>query len=1265
MVFSSGTSNVVRDVFLSTPGVINGSVGITVNFVPVVTTTLNVLSYLENATTAIDSAIIVSDLDSTNLASATISITSGFISSQDILSFTNQNGITGNYNSSTGVLTLTGTATVANYQTALRSITYTNNSDTPNITTRTISFQVNDGSLNSSITSRNIKITAVSDAPVLVNNNFTVNQGNSVIVTNSMLRTTDVDNTDAQLIYTLKSLPANGTLRLNSINLAVNSTFSQSDINNSRVTYIHNGSQTTNDNFNFVVSDGATTTTRISTAVDGTQGNSYSSNPAISADGRYVVFLSNASNLVSGDSTDTVDAFVKDTTTNSITRITRTFMSQGINGPFNPAISADGRYVVFESYASDLVIDDTNGAADIFVKDTTTNSRITRVSTAADGFQGGNSSENPAISANGRYVVFQSEASNLVSGDTNGAADIFVKDTTTNSITRVSTAADGSQGNSESYVPDISADGRYVVFESNAFNLVSGDTNGLRDVFIKDTNTNSITRVSTAANGSQGNGGSENPAISADGRYVVFRSNASNLVSGDTNNNWDVFIKDTTTNSITRVSTAANGSQGNGTSYFPDISADGRYVVFESNAFNLVSGDTNFTDDIFVKDTTTNNITRFSMAADGSEGNSYSSDPAISADGSYVVFTSIASNLVSGDTNGTSDVFLSSRRVINGSVGITVSIGNPYTPIESAGNTKLVKDSTNKYFTQVGTNTPIAIKNGGQQIYQNIYGSDWQTLAAETVNGDNQVLWKNVAGNFLHIWRLDSNWNWVSSEGQYALNSADAFIQETKFGIDANGDGVIGNPTPIESVGNTKLVKDPTNKYFTQIGTNTPTAIKNGGQQIYQDIYAGWQTLAAETVNGDNQVLWKNVAGNFLHIWHLDSNWNLVSGEGQYALNSADAFTQETNFGIDTNSDGIIGNPYSLIESVGNTKLVKDTANKFFAQVGTSTPNSIKNGGQQIFPNIYGSDWQTLAVETVNGDNQVLWKNVAGNYLHIWHLDSNWNWLSSEGQFGLNSAEALTQETNFGIDTNGDSVIGTIGNPYSLIEAAGNTKLVKDTANKFFAQIGTSTPISIKNGGQQIYQDIYAGWQTLAVETVNGDNQVLWKNTNGNYLHIWHLDGNWNWLSSEGQFGLNSANAFTQETSFGIDTNGDGIIGNPYTLIEAAGNTKLVKDPANKYFAQVGTATPIAIQNAGVQIFPDIYPGWQTLAVETVNGDNQVLWKNVAENYLHIWHLDNSWNRVSSEGQFGLNSANAFTQETNFGIDANSDGIIGNPLVIV
>ena len=527
-----------------------------------------------------------------------------------------------------------------------------------------------------------------SASPVIVNKSFTVSEGNSIIVTNSFLRTTDVDNTDAQLIYTLKSLPVNGALRLNGVNLGVNGTFSQDDINNSRVTYIHNGSQTANDTFNFVVSDGDNTTTRISTATDGTQGNSDSLVAAISADGRYVAFSSTASNLVSGDTNGIKDAFVKDLTTNIITRVSTAANGTQSNGnTSNPSISGNGRYVVFESDASNLVSGDTNGTSDVFVKDLTTNI-ITRVSTAANGTQGNNASYQPVISSDGRYVVFKSAASNLVSGDTNGdldsnGVDVFVKDLITSSITRVSTASNGAQGNNGSGNGSISADGRYVVFESDAFNLVNGDTNGGSgllsingtDIFIKDLTTNATTRVSTAADGTQGIGGfSYNPAISADGRYVVFESDATNLVSGDTNGTRDIFVKNLTNNNVIRVSTASNGTQGNNGSSSPAISADGRYVVFESTSSNLVSGDTNGTRDVFVKDLTTNNITRLSNGSDSSLGSVKTYHPSISADGSYITFASYSSNLVSGDTNGSYDVFLSSRRVINGNVGITVNL---------------------------------------------------------------------------------------------------------------------------------------------------------------------------------------------------------------------------------------------------------------------------------------------------------------------------------------------------------------------------------------------------------------------------------------------------------------------------------------------------------------------------------------------------------------------------------------------------------------
>ena len=238
---------------------------------------------------------------------------------------------------------------------------------------------------------------------------------------------------------------------------------------------------------------------------------------------------------------------------------------------------------------------------------------IERVNVANDGTQGNDSyvyGACPAISADGRYVAFISSASNLVDGDTNGFADVFVRDRKTGTIERVSLADDGTQANASSALPEISADGRYVAFRSTASNLVPGDTNGFTDVFVYDREIGTIERVSVAADGTQGDNHSHASSISADGRYVSFASSDSNLVSGDTNNRRDVFVRDRQAGTTERVSVANNGMQGNDDSMSPSISADGRYVAFWSGASNLVPGDTNGGSDIFVYDRQTHSIER-------------------------------------------------------------------------------------------------------------------------------------------------------------------------------------------------------------------------------------------------------------------------------------------------------------------------------------------------------------------------------------------------------------------------------------------------------------------------------------------------------------------------------------------------------------------------------------------------------------------------------------------------------------------------------
>ncbi len=226
---------------------------------------------------------------------------------------------------------------------------------------------------------------------------------------------------------------------------------------------------------------------------------------------------------------------------------------------------------------------------------------ILRASTDAAGNQGNGGSQNASVSADGRYAAFDSNASNLVYGDTNGTTDVFVKDVRTGAITRASTDSTGRQVQGNSTNPSISADGRYVAFTSSACSLAPGYcSRNTTNVYVKDMQTGATSRVSADASANPGNGSSANAAVSSDGRYVASNSNASNLVPGDTNSTTDVFVKDTRTGATTRVSTASDGTQGNGESYWPAISADGRYVAFDSYADNLVPGDTNGAADVFL-----------------------------------------------------------------------------------------------------------------------------------------------------------------------------------------------------------------------------------------------------------------------------------------------------------------------------------------------------------------------------------------------------------------------------------------------------------------------------------------------------------------------------------------------------------------------------------------------------------------------------------------------------------------------------------------
>jgi Tol biopolymer transport system component len=410
-------------------------------------------------------------------------------------------------------------------------------------------------------------------------------------------------------------------------------------------------------------------TTRVSVSGSGSQANSGSYGSALSGDGRYVGFVSTATNLIPGDTNGRDDVFVRDNSTGVLTRINAGRGVQG-NGirmiPPSVSLNSDGRYAAFQTDDTNLVPGPANYCTvvspgtqpcpSIFLRDMGSGGNQL-ISASNSGVPGNGVSEDPAISGDGRYVAFISLASNLVPGDTNQTADVFVRDVQKGTTRRVSVTSGGAQANRGSYSVSISANGRYVAFTSLASNLAAGTPVNSIGVFVHDMQTGTTRRVGVWGTRDQTELGDLSTSISGNGRYVAFLSNASNLVKGDTNHVADVFVRDMKTGSIRRASLTATGKQNGQYSRSPVISANGRYVLFSSIDMNLAPG-VSGPSEIYIRDLVAGTTRVVSVSNTGANGDVDSYAPAITSDGRYAAFADTAGNLVTGDSNQQSDVFL-------------------------------------------------------------------------------------------------------------------------------------------------------------------------------------------------------------------------------------------------------------------------------------------------------------------------------------------------------------------------------------------------------------------------------------------------------------------------------------------------------------------------------------------------------------------------------------------------------------------------------
>jgi Tol biopolymer transport system component len=389
--------------------------------------------------------------------------------------------------------------------------------------------------------------------------------------------------------------------------------------------------------------------------------------PSVSADGNLIAFSSDANNFGANDTNGLRDVYLHNRATGTTVLVSRRSDGAAGNGASSePSISTNGQFVSFSSTAIDIAggHDPTNTTKDIYIYNVATGD-VTLVSTNSSGGSLGQFSAEPNTNENGNFVAFTTpnNAGNLINGvlDTNSVRDVFLWNRTTGQSQLVSATAGGTAPNGPSFDPSVSPDGRWVAFRSEASDLVANDTNGKRDIFLRDMQTGQVILVSAGPGGAGANGDSDSPSVSRDGNVVVFSSLANNLTTddGDASNSEeaarDIYVFTRSTGTVTLVSrNQARTGSGDNASGEPSVSEDGRYIAFTSAANDLIAGDTNSASDIFVFDVQTGAMNRVSVSDTGEQGNGDSTDANVAPQGAFVAFTSAATNLVpaGGDANG-------------------------------------------------------------------------------------------------------------------------------------------------------------------------------------------------------------------------------------------------------------------------------------------------------------------------------------------------------------------------------------------------------------------------------------------------------------------------------------------------------------------------------------------------------------------------------------------------------------------------------------
>ena len=771
-------------------------------------------------------------------------------------------------------------------------------------------------------------------------------------------------------------------------------------------------------------------------------------------------------------------------------------------------VAIRGNLAYISSNASNLVAGDTNGKYDIFVKDLTTGA-VTRLSTTSSGAQTDYDWDLVDVTADGNGILFYSKA-NLAIGSYNnhGGAMLYYKDLTTGIIQQVDRPMAGHGSDSYFSYGHLMPDQTKVLFETGDGHMVAGDTNDAPDVFIKNLVTGALTLVSVNAFGVIGNGGSQPKWASADGTHILMMSTATNLGEGDTNNAWDLFMKDLTSGAMERVSLTSNGGQLNGNTEFDFMTDDGHTLVFETYATNLAAGDSNGSTDLYARNMATGAVTSVSSNAAGQLGNAPSNYVYTSADGQTVFFSSASSNLVAGDTNGNEDLF--AKNLKTGEITRLLSADTftdgdllAYRALYADHGTKLVVQvdhynavtdqsvhdhggvsftSTSIYVIDLTTFKSTLLTSGSTGLYYNDSQvplemfADNPGLSSVTADGEHLVLFMTTdnyikAGN---SYLVDLNaTNLQKNVGDNHANALSGSVnRDHMFGLagndtlsglagDDNIDGGKGADTMIGGLGN--------DTYYVDNAADAIVELHGGGNDtVYSFItYTLSSDVEKLILTGKANIIATGNAGNNSLIGNAGNN-KLLGGDGNDTLGGGDGRdTLDGGKGIDTMKGGADDDKYYL-----------DTASDIVIEYSNGGTDTVQiNGTYTLTANV-----ENLIITgtsdrfgTGNALNNTITGNAGNNTLGGAdgndHIDGGKGADLMRGGLGNdifyvdNPGDVVAEYTNAGQDRVYSSIDFTLGGNVEELFLTGTANL-KGTGNSLDNYLSGNSGANILNGGK-------------------------------------------------------------------------------------------------------------------------------------------------------------------------------------------------------